>query len=235
MTETRSKFHSAKLSVLLTGAGLLLAGCHVAEGQSNPVEAFSSHTFDHANWRQRPPFMDSQVEEITVVHQVKFQPGESQLPAGALDQLLDFLQQSGVHQGARIEIDGPRDKMGYHDILTAARLTAIETEITRLGLRSEVPVRPITALAKPEESVAVTVTRAMVILPDCGTPQPGFATRPAAVFSCTTSATLGQMIADPVDLARGRSAGPAEGAATGGSIRRYRAGKTRALRKEGTQ
>lgn len=235
MTETKSKTRFAKLSILLTGAGLLLAGCHVSEGQSNPIEAFNSHTFDHANWRQRPPFMDSQVEEITVVHQVSFQPGESQLPAGELDQLLEFLQQSGVHQGARIEIDGPRDKTGYHDTLTVERLSAIETEITRLGLRSEVPVRPITTLAKPEEAVAVTVTRAMVIQPDCSTPQPGFATRPAAVFSCTTSATLGQMIADPVDLVRGRATGPAEAAATGGSIRRYRAGKTKALPIERTQ
>ena len=235
MTETKSKYHSAKLSVLLTGAGLLLAGCHVAEGQSNPIEAFTSHTIDHANWRQRPPFLENQVEEITVVHQIKFQAGESQLPAGELDQLLEFLQQSGVHRGARIEIDGPRDKMGYHDILTAARLSAIEIEITRLGLRSEVPVKPITALAKPEGTVAVTVTRAMVILPDCSTPEPGFAMRPPSVFSCTTSATLGQMIADPVDLARGRAAGPADAEATVGSIRRYRAGKTKALSTEDTQ
>ncbi len=45
----------------------------------------------------------------------------------------------------------------------------------------------------------------MVILPDCSAPQPPFATRPAYIYSCANAAALGLMIADPVDLARGRA------------------------------
>ena len=221
------------LSIVL--AALALTGCHIEEIQNNPIDVLSSHTFDHANWQQRPRTMDNQVEEITLVHTINFTQGDSELSEEEMGELLKFLQESGVHDGARIEIDGPRDQGGYHDPLTAARMSAIEAELTSIGLRSQVPARPITSLAKPEEAIAVTVSRAMVILPDCTTPQPEFALRPRAIFGCSNAAGLGMMIADPLDLKRGRAIDSADGEAASQSIQRYRAGKTKAIKIESSK
>ncbi len=233
MTDTISKTGFAKLSVVL--AGLALSGCHIEEIQNNPIDVVNSHTFDHANWQQRPRTVDNQVEEITLVHTINFTSGDSDLSEVELSELLKFLQESGVHDGARIEIDGPRDLGGYHDPLTAARMSAIEAELSSIGLRSQVPSRPITSLVKPEEAIAVTVSRAMVILPNCNIPQPEFALRPRAIFSCSNAAALGMMIADPLDLERGRATDPADGQASSVSIQRYRAGKTKPIKIESSR
>ncbi len=233
MTNMTPKTRLTTLSVVL--AALALTGCHIEEIQNNPINLVTSHTFDHANWQQRPRTMDYQVEEITLVHTINFTAGDSELSEVELSELLKFLQESRVHDGARIEIDGPRDQGGYHDPLTAARMSAIEAEISSIGLRSQVPARPITSLAKLEEAIAVTVSRAMVILPDCNTPQPEFAMRPRVNFSCSNAAALGMMIADPLDLERGQVLGPSDGEAATGSIQRYRAGKTRALKIESSR
>ncbi|MFQ6017105.1 MAG: CpaD family pilus assembly lipoprotein [Kiloniellaceae bacterium] len=233
MRDLNLKGRIAALALLLAAG--TLAGCHLQPAPESPVDAVNSHLFDSANWQQMPRPIESQVEPITLVHTVQFDADETELDEAELAALIQFLEEGGVHDGARIEIDGPRDAGGYHDPLTAARLAAVEGELASIGLRSEVPTRPRALLAKPDDRIAVTVTRAMVILPDCSAPQPPFATRPAYAYTCANAATLGLMIADPVDLARGRATGPADGEAATLSIRRYRAGKTTPLRIEGTQ
>ncbi len=233
MTNMTPKTRLTTLSVVL--AALALAGCHIEEIQNNPIDVVNSHTFDVANWQQRPGTIENQVEEITLVHTINFTQGDSELSGEEMGELLKFLQESGVHDGARIEIDGPRDQGGYHDPLTAARMSAIKAELTSIGLRSQVPARPITSLAKPEEAIAVTVSRAMVILPDCTTPQPEFALRPRAHFGCSNAAALGMMIADPLDLERGRAIDSADGEVASRSIQRYRAGKTKAIKIESSK
>lgn len=214
----------------------MLAGCHlVRTTQTDAMDAVQSHTFNHSNWSEKHRHMKNQVEEVTLVHTIDFAPGDSDLSEVELSELLMFLQESGVHDGARIEIDGPRDQGGYHDPLTAARMSAIEAELTGIGLRSQVPARPITSLVKPEEAIAVTVSRAMVILPDCDSDELEIDMRPRSVFTCATTAALGMMIADPLDLKRGQVLGPSDGAAATGSIQRYRAGKTKALKIESSR
>ncbi len=192
----------ARLVHSLFFAAAMLAGCHLKQAQQSLVDVIISHTFDWANWQQIPNHVKPQVELITLVHTVEFEADETELSEEELARLIEFLEETGVHEGPRIEIDGPRDAGGYHDPLTAARLVAIEAELASIGLRSEVPLDP---RAAPEGQVSVTVTRAMVILPDCSAPQPPFATRPAYIYSCANAAALGLMITDPVDLARGRA------------------------------
>jgi pilus assembly protein CpaD len=212
----------AKLAPLAAAAAL--TACHVPVETQDPVQLVSSHSFDHANWQQRPAPIESTAETITVLHTVRFTGQDTALGEAAREQLRAFLRDSAVHEGARIEIDGPRTKGGYHDVTTAARIAEIEAELAGLGLRSEVPARPITLLSKPEDAIAVTVSRAMVILPDCRTTPPPPSTRPDYYPSCTTAANLGLMVADPLDLERGRALGPADGHASVLSIQRYRAG-----------
>ncbi len=220
MPDTKSTARLAKLFPVL---GLLALGaCHVDPNTQSPIDLVTSHTFDHANWRQIPGQMTNQVEPITFTHSVNFGPGETELNEAELTSLLAFLQKSGVHQGARIEIDGPRSQGGYFDPVTAARVSGIEAELSSIGLRSQVPVRPTTSLLRPEDAIAVSVTRAVVILPDCSAPQPAFATRPTYSYSCSNTAALGMMIADPLDLERGRAEGPADGEPAARVIQLYR-------------
>ncbi len=214
---------AARLARLFPFLGLVaLSACHVDPNKQNPIELVTSHTFDHANWQQIPGAVENQVEPITFVHSVGFEPGETEVSEGELGRLLAFLQESGVHEGARIEIDGPRSQGGYFDPVTAARVAEIEAELSGIGLRSQIPARPITSLLRPEGAIAVSVTRAVVILPDCSAPQPDFATRPAYTYSCSNTALLGMMIADPLDLERGRNEGAADGEAAAKVIQLYR-------------
>jgi pilus biogenesis lipoprotein CpaD len=211
---------SAKLALILPIA--LLAGCHIEHASEKPVDVVVGHTFDSANWQQNSAVIKAQVEPISMVHVMSFGPGESQLTEEEIGRLRDFLQQSGVHEKARIEVDGPRAAGGYFDPLTKSRLEEIQTELSGLGLRSQIPTRPVTLLTKPEDSIAVTVTRAMIIPPDCSAPQPEPATRPNYTISCATAANRGVMVADPVDLAVGQSLSPADAEASAISVERYR-------------
>jgi pilus biogenesis lipoprotein CpaD len=220
MPGRRIHIRRATLALILPAA--LLAGCQTDQAQVNPVDVVIAHTFDSANWQQNNPVIKAQVEPISMVHVMNFAPGESRLTEEEIGRLRDFLQQSGVHERARIDVDGPRVAGGYFDPLTKSRLEEIRTELSGLGLRSQIPARPATLLTKPEDSIAVTVTRAMVIPPDCSAPQPEPATRPDYSYSCANAANLGMMVTDPVDLAVGRTLGPADAETEAITIDRYR-------------
>ena len=231
MRDLKSLTGLTKVSAALAVAGVL-AGCSADQPNETPVDAVLRTTFDHANWQQRPPTVRNAVEPITVVHSVGFGSGQTGLSDQERNALFGFLEDNGIHEGARIEIDGPRID-GYHDPATAARLRAIQSELRRVGIESQIAVRPITSLARPENDVVVTLTRAMVIPPDCSAPQPEFATRPDYTYGCATAAMHGRMVADPVDLVRGSNPGPADGEASTLSIQRYRKGETKPLNGEG--
>lgn len=231
MPDARKIFRSVKLAAILPVVGL--AGCNVGQTQ-DPIQLITSHSFDSANWQQGAAAITTQVEPITVMHLMTFAPGESALSEQELASLRDFLQKSGGYDGARIEVDGPRAPGGYFDALTKARVEDIRAEISGLGLRSQIPAAPLTLLAKPPAGIAVTITRAMIIPPDCSAPQPDFATRPDYAWSCTSAANLGRMVVDPVDLVRGQTPGPADGEAAAKSIETYRKREIKDLKAEKT-
>lgn len=220
MPDARKTLNSVKLAAMLPL--LALAGCHIEQAQNNPVEVVIQHSFDHANWQQSNAAIETQVEPITLVHVLNFKPGDDKLSDKELNSLQEFLRKNGGLDGARIEVDGPRLSGEYFDALTKARVEEIRAELSGLGFHSQIPEKPVTLLAKPPEGIAVTVTRAMIIPPDCFTPQPEFATRPDYSWSCVNAANLGQMIADPVDLVRGRTLSPADGETAAKSIEIYR-------------
>ena len=220
MPDVRKTLRTARLAAMLPM--LALAGCHIEQTQKNPIEVVLQHSFDSANWQQGNVAIETQVEPITLVHVLNFKPGDTRLSDEELSNLQDFLQKNGGHDGARIEVDGPRLPGEFFDALTKARVEEIRAELSGLGLHSQIPVKPMALLAKPPEGIAVTVTRAMVIPPDCFTPQPGFATRPDYTWSCVNAANLGHMVVDPVDLVHGQTPSPADGEAAAKSIEKYR-------------
>lgn len=123
MPGVRKTFRSARLAAVLPV--MVLAGCHIEQAQDNPVRAVTSHTIDFANWQQSEPVIETQVESITLVHLMNFGPNDSALSDLELAGLREFLQKSGAPDGARIEVEGPRDSGGYFDPLTKARLHPI--------------------------------------------------------------------------------------------------------------
>ena len=221
MPDMKSKSRLAKLLAVF-GTVALLGACHIDPDTQSAGEVFRSHTVDSGNWQQIPARVVSQVEPITFVHTANFDPGETTLNETEFDRLLAFLQNSGVHQGARIEIDGPRGGGEYFDPVTAARVADIEARLTAIGLRSEIPVRPVTSLLRPDDAIAVSVTRAVVIMPDCTAPQPDPAMRPEYNYNCSNTAALGMMVANPLDLERGRNEGAADGERSAKVIELYR-------------
>jgi type IV pilus biogenesis protein CpaD/CtpE len=220
MLDSDKLFRSARLAAVLPV--FVLAGCNAEMSQDNPIDIVTAHTFDSANWQQGTSKIETQVEPITLVHLLSFGPGDTSLSAQEIADLREFLQKSGVHDGARIEVDGPRVSGGYFDPLTKGRVEEIRAELSSLGLRSQIPAKQLTLLARPPEGIAVTVTRAMIIPPDCSVPQPEFATRPDSTWSCANAANLGRMINDPVDLVRGQTPSAADGETSAKAIELYR-------------
>jgi pilus assembly protein CpaD len=102
-------------------------------------------------------------------------------------------------------------------------------------LNGQIPEKSVASLRKPNGGIAVTVTRATAILPECSPPLPEHAPGPQFTYSCSTAATLGMMVADPLDLERGRVLGPADGDTLSQSIQRYRAGKVYKPKEESTK
>ncbi len=221
MPDMKAKARLARL-IPVIGTVALLGACHIDPNTQNPIELFTSHTVDHGNWQQIPSRVVNQVEPITFVHTANFDPGATELNEEEFGRLLAFLQSSDVHQGARIEIDGPRGDGAYFDPVTAARVAEIDAKLSGIGLRSEIPVRPTTSLLRPNDAITVSVTRAVVVVPDCGSPQPEPAMRPGYNFNCSNTAALGMMIAKPLDLERGRNEGPADGETSAKVIELYR-------------
>jgi type IV pilus biogenesis protein CpaD/CtpE len=213
---------------------LALTGCHVEQTANNPIEVITRHSFDFANWQQGDGLVETHVEPITLVHVLNYKPGDTMLSDEELGNLRNFLAASGGYDSARIEVDGPRISGGYFNALTKARLEDIRAELSGLGLQSQIPAQPMTMLAKPPEGIAVTVTRAMIIPPDCSAPQPEFAVRPDYVWSCVNAVNLGRMAADPVDLVHGRALPPADGEAAAKSIEAYRKGQVEEPKAEQT-
>ena len=112
MPDMKSKARLARLFPVF-GIVAVLGACHVDPNTQDPISLFTSHTVDHANWQQIPAKVQTLVEPVTFVHTTNFEAGETELNEAELNRLLAFLQTSGVHQGARIEIDGPRPGGGY--------------------------------------------------------------------------------------------------------------------------
>lgn len=216
-------------------AALALGGCHLARTQhSEPLDMIQNHTYFHLDWIEKRPLIRSQAEPITVVHEIPFAGASVQLSDEAGARLIQFLRDNGAYEGARVEIDGPRLSGGQHDAMTAARIAALRQALTREGLSGEVPTHPVTLLTKPDDRVTVTVTRAMAILPDCANRQPAGSARIDYAWSCSNAASLGLMVADPLDLERGRALGPADGQASAQGVQRYRTDKVKPLMKETT-
>ena len=163
--------------------------------------------FPHAKWDQIPPAPQNMVEVVTLRHVVTFSGSEAGLGASEHSALNDF-------------IDG--------------RLMSVKSAFAQRGLVSSESVAAPGAEGPAGNEVAVMITRAVVIPPDCAVPTPEPTLRPDHPFGCHVNSALGMMVANPQDLVEGRELGPGDAAQTIGAIERYREDKIKEINQEET-
>ncbi len=202
-----------------------LSGCFLNPDSMPPNEVVSTHQLYNSMLRLAPAIVEPRAEVITMIHKTNFAFGDDDLKASEVARLTKFLQNSGADRLSRIEINGPRKAAGKHDVLTAARIASISGRLTTLGMKPSVATSPIDSMTVPGDAIVVTVTRAMVIEPDCDVPKTIYGPRPTHIWSCSNTSVLGRMVVDPLDLERGRPQGPGDGEALASGVTRYREGK----------
>jgi type IV pilus biogenesis protein CpaD/CtpE len=223
---TLHPIHTFRIRVLLPAlAATTLSGCFLNPDTLPPNQVVPTHQLYNSLLRLAPAVVEPQAETITLIHKTNFAYGDDELNDNEVARLTKFLQDTGADRLTRIEVNGPRKAAGKHDLLTAARLASISERLSDLGLNPTIAARPIDSMTVPSDAVVVTVTRAMVIEPDCEVPKTIYGPRPTHIWSCASTAVLGKMIVDPLDLERGRPQGPGDGEALAPGMARYRAGK----------
>lgn len=177
-----------------------------------------------ADWTPAPAPHDLQVKWVTHEHSISFNNRANLLSNQASRSLDRFLSEIELRPSDRLFVDvGPQSG----EVVSDARVGAINEQ-----LRHYVPGSQATAITGEKgtnNKINLIVGRYVVLPPNC----PDFS-RPTASnpgnqqdsnLGCTTQRNLGLMLADPGDLLRGRTLGPADGAAQSRIIRENRAGE----------
>jgi pilus biogenesis lipoprotein CpaD len=173
------------------------------------------------------------VEVRQFTHEVPFAPGRGQLGSTETAALQSFLGEIGAQPGDLAYVLAEPAAAGSPSVLAGQRSDAVMASLSAQGLQ---PQR-LTASAAPPiagtDQTMVIVERTVVVLPACPdwTDWPGWTyhNNPHRNWSCATAVNFGMMVAEPADLLRGRTPGPANGERIGRAFERYRLGKTKDL------
>ncbi len=202
-------------SSILIGFGLLATACSSADIQdANPL------TLGH--WKQLPAQEEISVELVSMDHPVTFTANAVRPSEPERRRMLDFLDNNQITSTDEIEFGAATALDGSYDPVTVARLEALEDEFLQLGLPASISRDPAVIARGSADRITIMVYRAVAIPPDCSVPQPGFADRPDWKVGCSVKASLGHMVANPRDLARGRPLGPADAEAVSRPVKGYR-------------
>jgi pilus assembly protein CpaD len=204
-------------------------------------------------WMEAGSPKELEVERAEYRHAVYFDTDRAELTGMEQDRLLAFV--ASVQPGARdtIRLEGHADERAtdlYNVDLASRRAMRVQDFLHEQGYSnlsvtagSYGEALPAVAGSGPESwrenrRVEVVLERYLVTLPPCpdwsresGT---DFANLPHSNFGCATQSNLGLMVAEPRDLVRGRTLGPADGIHQAEGIVRYRTGKVVELEDERT-
>lgn len=219
---------SAALPAALLVAGSLLAGCanNMDLDPHGPEPENGWHRFwAHGDWKQRPEPYKNQVERVQMEYAVAFEPGNAELSQDDLRMLHTFLREQKVAGSDVITVNGPSAVTGGRDSLTTTRIAKVVEELSRTGLQVSVAPADVTTSSMESDELLLTVSRYIVLSPECETDDPTVGDRPEYYWTCSTTANLGAMVANPQDLARGRTPGPAEAEPAAAAVKRYRSGE----------
>lgn len=150
---------------------------------------------------------------------VRFVPGLRRPALGDPQALAGFLATYKVQVGDEISVTGG----------SAAQRLAVVRELARLGLPGAEDVQTEPAASAPVLVVVDRYTATVPGCPDWSKPQSAdFGNTVDSNFGCASAYDLGQMVADPHDLLRGRDLGPGDAAEQEVGIDKYEQGQVSA-------
>ena len=228
--ETSGPRSAAVCLVALTA--FLLGACNMGQVVRAPDE-WARDFVQTAKWRNAKRSAPNEVEIITIEHAVAFPGSDEGVSPVERQTLLDFLRHTGLQSSDRVTLHGPLRDFGRHDPVTAKRLETLKAELDAVGIPNEIVEDGRIAPNDPDR-IAVLITRAVAITPDCGQTQPARGHRPKWAMGCSNTANLGLMVADPLDLKEGRTMGPADGEFGALRIQRYREGEVQEFETDDT-
>lgn len=195
---------------LLAGAAALLgtAAC-------TPTESY---------WSEVQAPKQNKIEPVRLLHDVRFATG-NQVSAAEAAQLENFLVRNDIGYGDRVYVLTDPSGTGP----SAQRSKAVLERMAQQGVWG-------VSLASPEAQpglVRVVVNRYVVVPPNCpdwSKPATSdYSNTPMSNLGCANTSNLGLMVADPSELIRGRTPGPADATGSALAIQRYRTDKVKPL------
>ncbi|MFT5488695.1 MAG: pilus assembly protein CpaD [Paracoccaceae bacterium] len=181
-----------------------------------------------SHWSPEQNVKRNDVRWITFQHHVRFGGAAPALDDAERNRLRRFLTRHDAGYGDRILIGSRGIRSTGSDIRRASRReTAVAAELRKLelpvGLLPEVPAKE-----NWDGTIKIVLGRYIVIPPNCPDwtkrADGDSANRRSSNFGCASAVNLGLMVANPGDLLRGRTAGPADGAAGARRYKSYREG-----------
>ncbi len=176
-----------------------------------------------ADWTPAATTNDLDVKWVTHEHSVSFNSSASALSKQEARSLDRFLGEIDLRPSDRLFVDvGPKSG----DVVKDNRVAIINDQLRHYVPGAEALV--ITGEKGTDRNVRLIVGRYVVVPPNCPDLSKPSATNPGnfndSNFGCATQRNLGLMLANPGDLLRGRTLGPADGESLSRSFRAYRAG-----------
>ncbi len=168
-------------------------------------------------------------------HVVRFAHGRSDLDPAEQARLAEFLSTQGSQAsgGAVISVGPSTGPSG----VVGARERAIREALARRGYRQVDTVHTGSDTGGANQAI-VAVNRYVVTTPRCPDfskpTESNYTNTTHSNFGCASAHNLGVMVADPADLARGRSEGAQDGTQAVLGVQRYRTGKVTPLIKDDT-
>jgi pilus assembly protein CpaD len=148
---------------------------------------------------------------------LSFAPGSARLSVAQAGRLEQLVRNGGIRPADRVEIAAAGSQS-----LAQARFAAISEVLLRYGIVAT--ARP--AAGVPPRRAVVAIGRYAVILPPCPNwsksgASTDFTNELSSNFGCADAINLGMMVANPADLAGGRTLGPALGKPEAVAVDRY--------------
>lgn len=147
---------------------------------------------------------------------IPFAPGSARLSPAQAGHLAQLVRDGFIRPADRVEIAAAGGAA-----LAQARAAAISRELLRSGI---VAGTRLTADLPPNQAV-ITIGQYAVNLPSCPnwskSPATDFTNEPSSDFGCADAVNLGMTVANPADLAGGRTLGPAAGRPEVAAVTRY--------------
>ena len=147
---------------------------------------------------------------------LSFAPGSARLSAAQARRLEQLVRYGAIRPADRVEIAAAGSEG-----LAQARVGAISEALLRYGIVATARRLP----GVPPNRAVVAIGRYAVTLPPCPnwskSPAADFTNELSSNFGCADAVNLGMIVANPADLAGGRTLGPALGRPEVAAVERY--------------